>query len=356
MRIGRGLVFVLGIWSLAAAAAADDAAPEYPNVRVGGLLFTDYTYQAEPSGKDADGNTIHPSSFSVTRAYINLFGSISRVISGRVTADIVRDTNAADSALVGSSVYRLKYAYLQFALDDWIGKGGWLRFGLQNTPYITYVEDVYRYRFQGPLFVDREGLLVSSDAGISARGVFPSDYGDIVAGVFNGEGYNHSEVNDQKALQVRASLRPLPRYPVLSGLRFAVFGDWDHYQGSDAKERFIGVVTFEHPWVNVGFEYGGSRDRPLASAPELDGRGYSVWATPRTPFGLEALLRYDHARPDRDAGATRTRAIAGIAYWFPLQKGIATAVMIDYEKDRYAHFAPAKPTEERWALHTLFSF
>jgi hypothetical protein len=30
--------------------------------------------------------------------------------------------------------------------------------------------------------------------------------------------------------------------------------------------------------------------------------------------------------------------------------------MIDYEKDRYAHFAPAKPTEERWALHTLFSF
>jgi len=356
MRIGRGPALILGFLSLAAAVSAQEAVPEYPNVRAGGVLFTDFTYQAEPRTQDADGNAIHPSSFNVTRAYVNLFGNLSRVISGRITGDVVRDTNAADSALFGNNVYRLKFAYLQFALDDWIGKGGLLRFGLQNTPYITYVEDVYRYRFQGPLFVDREGLLVSSDAGICARYAFASDYGDVVAGVFNGEGYNHSETNDQKALQVRASVRPMPRHPVLSGLRFAVFGDWDHYQGSDAKDRFIGVLTFENPGINVGLELAETRDRPLASAPEARGRGYSVWATPRTPFGLEALLRYDHARPDRDAAATRTRAIAGVAYWFPLQKGVTTAVMIDYEKDRYAHFVPARATEERYSLHTLFSF
>jgi hypothetical protein len=231
-----------------------------------------------------------------------------------------------------------------------------VRFGVQNTPYISYVEDIYPYRFQGPLFFDREGLLVSADAGIAARGAFPSDYGDVVVGVFNGEGYNHSDANDQKALQARISVRPVPKDRILRGLRFAIFGDRDHYEKNDPKDRLAGVVTFEHPWVNAGFEFGRSRDRASPNAPETNGRGWSAWATPRTPIGVGGLLRYDRGKPDQDARATRTRAIAGIAYWFPLQKGIATAVMIDWENDRYSGFSPSKPTEERWALHTLVSF
>ncbi|HET9793775.1 MAG TPA: hypothetical protein VFS34_04875 [Thermoanaerobaculia bacterium] len=355
MRTARAIGLLAAVLAPAAVRGATDAAADFPNVRVGGQLFADFTYQAAPSGTDAAGNAIHPNSFNVTRAYVNVFGNLSRVISARITSDIVRDTDP-NSSLSGSAVYRLKYAYAQAALDDAIGRGSWIRIGLQSTPYISYVEEVYPYRFQGPLFFDREGLLVSADAGISARWAFPFDYGDVVVGVFNGEGYAHSEANDQKALQARIGIRPLPRHPVLRGLRFAVFGDRDHYQGSDPKDRLAGVVTFEHPWFNAGFEFGRFRDRSTPGASEANGRGWSAWATPRTPIGVGGLLRYDHTEPDEHTGATRTREIAGIAYWFPLQKGIATAVMVDYERDRYPGFSPPKPTEERWALHTLVSF
>src|SRR5438034_231197 len=83
----------------------------------------------------------------------------------------------------------------------------------------TFHEGIYRYRFQGQIFVEREGFLVSSDLGLSSHLAFPSNYGDIHVGVYNGEGYNHSETNDQKAFQVRLTLRPAPTVPVLRGLR-----------------------------------------------------------------------------------------------------------------------------------------
>jgi hypothetical protein len=329
--------------------------PSFPVVRVGGTIFADYTYQQNPTGTDTDGHTIRQNSFNVTRAYINLTGDLSRVISLRVTPDLVRDTDQ-NSSLSGSSVYRLKFAYVQFALDDVLGKGSWMKFGVHGTPYLDFTDPIYRYRFQGPLFLDREGYLSTADAGISARYAFPSDYGDVVVGGFNGEGYNHSEANDQKAFQIRGTLRPAPSVPIVRGLRLTAFWDLDHYQRSDPKERLVGAVTFEHPRINAGFEYLVARDQPTATGALSRARGWSVFATPRTSFGLEALLRYDDLRPDSASDARKTRAIGGLSYWFPVQKGVATAVLLDYERVHYSHFSPPKKTEERYAVHTLMSF
>jgi hypothetical protein len=134
------------------------------------------------------------------------------------------------------------------------------------------------------------------------------------------------------------------------------FWDKDHYQRNDPKERLVGAVTFEHPWINVGFEYLAARDQPTAADTEKKARGWSAFATPQTPIGVGGLFRYDDLKPDRDASARKTRLIAGLAYWFPLQKSVATAVLLDYEKVHYSNFSPAKPTEERYAVHTLVSF
>ena len=75
----------------------------------------------------------------------------------------------AGSSLNGSYTFRLKYAFGQLNLDQSLGKGSWLRLGLQQTPFIDYEDSIYRYRFQGTNFVDREGFLTSSDAAFSFR-------------------------------------------------------------------------------------------------------------------------------------------------------------------------------------------
>jgi len=63
-----------------------------PSIRVGVTLFPLYTYQTTPEATDADGNTINRSTFDVARAYINVTGQISHLISFRITPDITRES------------------------------------------------------------------------------------------------------------------------------------------------------------------------------------------------------------------------------------------------------------------------
>jgi hypothetical protein len=237
-------------------------------------------------------------------------------------------------------VFRLKYGFAQVGFDDWMTKGSWARFGVQQTPLVDYEEGIYRYRFQGTTFTEREGFLTSSDAGASFHANFPSNYGEVHVGYYNGEGYSKAEVNDQKAIQIRGTLRPFATAaPLLRGLRVTGFYDGDNYIQNGDRKRAVGQVTFEHPFVNAGFDYLNTKDQNSGKAgtPHLAGTGYSFWVTPRTPAGVEGLVRYDHFTPsDLDTSQVRTRTIIGIAYWFPhqgtvsSQKKIAVHALVNF--------------------------
>ena len=147
----------------------------------------------------------------------------------------------------GSYTYRLKYAYAQFNLDDWMTRGSWARFGMQQTPWVDFMEGIYRYRFQGTIFEEREG---SCRRRTSARRFTTSsrgNYGDVHGGFYNGENYNRAEVNDQKAFMIRGTFRPLPGSPLLRGLRVTGFYDHDAYVKNAERRRAIVAVTYEHP-------------------------------------------------------------------------------------------------------------
>ena len=339
-----------------------DPVDDTPTLRPGVTIYTDYTYADQPEVTDSNGNKVHKSAFNVSRAYMNLIGSISHMVAFRVTADVQPDNNTSDSSLNGSNVVRLKYAYGQVNFDEWAGKGSWMRLGLQQTPWIDYDEGIYRYRFQEKTFTDVEGLLTSSDYGLSAHYNLPSNYGDFHLGVYNGEGYgslaDQNGANDQKAFQARFSIRPAPGVDVLKGLRVSAFYDGDNFVKDGKKRRYLLDTTFEHPYVNAGFEWVDAKNQTTPTAAEVHAQGWSAWVNPRTQFGLEGLFRYDELKPNKNAvvgGAKKKRTIAGVAYWFPVLKGVSSALMADYEQVKYDS-SLAKPKEQRYALHALFSF
>src|SRR4051794_21527294 len=130
---------VLGILCFAAAFATSSAAQtppaavapaDPPSIKVGVLLFADYTVQQQPKIVDADGNTVTLSAFQITRSYINVTGAISKAIAFRITPDIVRETGVG-SSLNGSYTFRLKFAYAQWNLDEVLHQGSFARFGMQ---------------------------------------------------------------------------------------------------------------------------------------------------------------------------------------------------------------------------------
>jgi hypothetical protein len=354
-----------------------------PSIRVGMTLFPTFTIQTNPKIIDADGNSVERSAFDVQRAYINITGNISHLVAFRITPDITRQAGLLslgpnNSVPNDSLVFRIKYAYAQFNLDDWMARGSWVRLGIQQTPWVDFEEGIYRYRFQGTVFAERIPLptvMTSADAGASFHYNLPSNYGDIHVGVYNGENYQRVEVNNQKALELRGTLRPFARtLPVLRGLRGHFVYYNDHYAGSDERKRVMGNVTFEHNYVNAGFDYLEAKDQTLATNLDVSSSGYSIWATPRLPLARgaswEVLARYDHWTPNRSgtiAPASLTgrlgipfsdqkqnRTIFGVSYWFPHEGNVSTAILFDYDGQGFDNITTA-PTKGV-AIHGLLNF
>jgi len=327
-----------------------------PSFALGATIYADYTYIQSPTVKDADGNVIHNSSFNIGRAYINATGKLNHWISYRITPDISRETGTG-SSLNGSYTFRLKYAYATFALDDWTTHGSWVRFGVQQTPYLDYSEGIYRYRFQGTMFPERVGLITSSDAGLTGRWVFPGNYGDVHGGFYNGEGYSRAETNNEKAFQIRGTVRPLPLGGIWKGLRLTGFAVEDHYVQGAKRQRFVEQATFEHPLVNAGFDLVQARDRTLSHNPVVEGSGWGFWATPKLGTkGWEALLRHDDYKPNKGTGQRLKRDILGIAYWVPNLNKVTTAFLIDYDKLHSTNFTPARADDTRYGLKMLIIY
>jgi hypothetical protein len=368
---GRTLarVFVwTGLMALAAPASAQvtPAAGYVPPddtqaIRLGAVIFYDYTYQKEPKITDTAGNLISPSAFNVARTYINVTGNISHVVAFRITPDITRETFTGP-ALSGSLVFRLKYGYAQFNLDDWLWRGSFVRMGIQQTPFIDYEESVYRYRFQGTVQAERDGGMSSADAGVSFRTLFPRNYGEVYLGLYNGEGYQQRDPNDQKAFLIRGTVRPLPEAgAILRNIRLTAFYFGDHYVKDAVRERFIFNTIFEHKYFNVGFDWMTRTDQQLPTNSEVDSDGYSFWVTPffkEKGNGPEALIRVDGFKPNSDLDGRQTRVIVGGAYWFPHPGGNATAaILVDWEQVTTDNFpAPVPARQQRYFVHGLISF
>jgi len=364
--VGVGL-FCAGVPAQAQITPAAGYTPpdDTPSIKFGTVIYTDFTWTDEPEILDVNGDPVDPSSFNVTRAYINVTGNINHLISYRITPDITRQTLTGAGVTLNdqdSLVFRMKYAFGQFNLDDaWKSKGSWVRLGAQQTPYVAWMEDIYRYRFQGQIGVEREGYLSSSDFGLSTHYNFPGNYGDVHAGYYNGETYARAEVNDQKGLQIRATLRPAPMIGWLKGLRITGFYADDHYAKDDPRKRALAAITYEQKYVTVGAEYIKGIDQISDAVNRVRDNTLSVWATPKLGKGWELLMRRDQTQPNEDVNATRWRNIGGVAYWFKTAAPTAAAsLLLDYE-----HVSNdvdilvggvRRPDETRYALHALFQF
>ncbi len=372
------LSIAVAVFTLCAAPAiaqvtpAPDRTPpdDMPSVRVGGALYADYTFTLTPRNVDADGRPFAANAFNITRAYVNVTGQVNHLFAFRITPDVVRESGTG-SSLNGRLTVDLKYAYLQLNLDDWMWRGTYIRAGMQQTPYVDFVESIYRYRFQGTVFTEREGFLFSSDAGVAFRTQFPRGYGEVVAGVFNGEGFARVEPNDQKAIQLRGTLRPFPNANAARGLRFTVFYDADHYTAQADRRRLVTFTTFEHRFVTAAWEYVDATDRITPAAPEVASSGFSLWATPRVQLGpvpvappagavrasLEGLFRYDRLEPNQRNSSMKDRWIAGVAYWPAMRApGVSVGFLLDYEQLRFHQFAVLPANDERAAVHMLVTF
>jgi len=342
------LAFVLGSFASAAAQTpsaptAPVSEPDYPIIRVGVLSYVQYDAEL----KNREGFN----AFDLTRGYLNINGQLSKNVRFRLTPDIRR---AADSSLAGTLVFRVKYAFLE--LDNVKSARSWVRFGAHQTPWLDFEESINRYRVQGTMFSEREGLIPgSSDFGV---GYFTpvGKYVDLQTGVYNGEGYAQTDVNKYKSVQARLTLRPFAGRGIANGLRLSGFYNAGWYAANRPRNLGIVMGSFEHTKLVATLQYLKATENPNAVAPrDIDRNGASGFVEIRQgPQGWAALVRVDHLDPDESlASNSLRRVIAGGAYWFVWPRS-RVGLVVTNEQVHYD--VAARPEENRLLVQTHVEF
>jgi hypothetical protein len=165
-------------------------------------------------------------------------------------------------------------------------------------------------------------------------------------GVYNGGGYHASEKNENKVLEGRLTVRPLP--DILPGLQLSYFG----LTGKGNKEEEpnwkanLGFASFEHEYfVLTGQYYWGEGNQK--GADEYDKDGYSIFAEIKPMKKISVIGRYDYFDPNDDANDDEnTRYIVGLAYH--LDKPHKNMLVLDYDTVDYED--PSKKDDKRVQL------
>jgi hypothetical protein len=290
------------------------------------LGYLDYSAGEKAGAGDRSSSY---NSFGLNRGYLTVKKTITPWLSARITTDIHRDTTESASTN-GDYTLRLKYLYGEFKPND-LGPFTQMKMeaGQGHTPWLDFEEHINPYRVQGTMAIERAGIFNSSDLGVSLRGNiggkladakaktgnhhYDGLYGSWHVGLYNGGGYHADEVNADKAIEGRLSIRPAPA--VVPGLQLTylgVYGDGNKDEATLDNPDYVvnmGMLSLENPAYIVTAQYfqttgnaGGSMTAGL-NKESLDTEGYSFFGRVRLPFitnNLALFGRYDHFDQDAD--------------------------------------------------------
>lgn len=332
-------------------------------IKVAGQWFLTYE-----NGQDGDSNF---NEFAIQRGYINIYKTFNSKISARITPDISVDQEG-DGA--GDLEMRLKYCFLKYGFDDFgIITKPYFELGLVHRPWLDFEQKINPYRVQGKMFLERHGIFNSGDYGVlfatllggemnsdykrNVNKKYPGKYGSLAIGIFNGGGYHGIEVNENKTLEGRLSIRPFPK--ILPGLQFSYTGVLGKGNTIAAPNwRFnSGFVSYEtHKFVATGMVYKGKGDyRGIAINAKgipFDQEGYSIFGDVKLPgnkFSIFGRHDFFNMNTEIDNSDVKTK-IVGLTYYL-IQD---CKFIIDYDFSDYSDLPKYKESKIQTAIEVKF--
>lgn len=349
IRLGLLVLAIISSAAQAIVAQNDNKPTPFEGLRLTGQWFL--AYEVDRVGDD-DLNE-----FKLKRGYVSVHKKFTDQLTARITQDISVDQEGDGR---GDVELRLKYGYLRYRLPSlsWVYKPT-LEFGLAHRPWLDFEQKMTGIRVQGTMFLERYNVLKSADYGIMfstllggeigqnykrrVSGAYPGRYGSIAVGIYNGGGYSAIEENENKLLEGRLTVRPLPS--ILPGVQMSLLGGYGKGNTVESPDlnyltaffsmqhsRFLATVQY---YTGEGDVDGTAID---STGHALQRNGYSVFGRVVTPLeNLGVFGRYDHFDTNTDRADTDlTRFIVGLSV--PIYKKSKIIVDHDYlESDLAAH-------------------
>lgn len=341
---------------LSASAATLQAQTDPGPVSMSGLFYLAYEH-GEMEGVDYSG-------FAVNRSYLAASVKILPRLSARITLDGHQDDT-------GDMKVRLKYAHAKYDLGTAGPLSGLnIEAGIAHMVWLGFEEHINAYRMREKMFMERSGLFNSADFGVTLAGnlggkidqeyqetVSSSEagrWGSFAVGVYNGGGYHAIEMNENRAVQGRLTVRPLPDVlPGLqvSGLAIASKGNQPDGEGVEAApdwNTYNLFLSYQHRNATLTAQYVDGRGNQKGSFTEPDDPSMATEYTGYSLFGeaKQGPWRFiaefdDFNRKPGSADLSFIRYHAGIGY----DLGGGNILLLDV--DRRDWDVDARPSDTR---------
>jgi hypothetical protein len=336
------LILAFALLGTSCALAAD--------TKVGGRIYAFHITDLTDNG---NGKGFHK--FDLSRVYVTVKSKLSKEVSVRITVDVDK--------MDGSSreIY-LKYAYLDWNVSKVIPYST-VRFGLQQTGWIDYMNKVWGRRYVAKTLLDEYKALSSADYGISHLVKFPQGYGHGAIQVLQGPGYKGKEENRYKDISAFVFVRPLLQIPDLAasmvgGYYYKGFSDEPDISSDNKKDRVAAMVNLAYRGiVRISGEYFTSWDRiDPGDTEDVKKDGFSVFGDIKFPMAESPILkkialvgRYDLYDEDKDKKDNEKEyIIAGVEY--EVVEGFS--IMPNFQREKEA----SEDAEDMLVVNALFKF
>lgn len=293
---------------------------DYPKISPFLTVFAHYEVQLEEARDDFNA-------VELTRAYFGSFFDFDPHWRARLTLDGVRDSN--DPLADREFEVFVKHSWLEYKglAEEGYFKNASVTFGLVDLPWVPWEEALWGYRFQGEVFVNREGYLTSTDLGIHFKNKLPEELGDYGVMVHNGEGFRRAEGSKHKSADFRVTLTPFGKAVWLTG-----FAEYGQYAKDEPRIRYIAHLAWRTEEVVLAGEILRARDpagrmaarQPsLAALSALDDQWAEGWSlygvlqgkTLGLPEQIAFIARYDWLNPSEEISRdSHYRYITGVSF------------------------------------------
>ncbi|HEX4024506.1 MAG TPA: hypothetical protein VHX52_07360, partial [Steroidobacteraceae bacterium] len=321
-------VLVAGLMGAGSAMAADVGA----NTTIGGQIFADFGDVDEQS----DGTKVPPSGtgFDVKRAYLIVNHTFNDVLSANLTTDAQYISSTSGTGYSSSSTASsggvtelfIKLLYLQARFNDAFV----FHAGSYNSPWTSYVQNLYGYRYVEKVETDRLGYASTADWGLNATGVAGGNgWFNYSVSVVDGGGYKNPTRTDDVDFEAAVGFKPVNWLNLGAGFYNGHLGQvtaaTTNY-ASNTASRWDLVAAVVTGGIRVGAEYFDAKNYksasastgvlsgpggvvvatnvttadPTGSVKSDEADGYSAWASYAFVPQWSVFARYDEAKPSKD--------------------------------------------------------
>ena len=279
-------------------------------------------------------NKINGTGGDIKRGYISIDHAFNNIYSANLTVDLAPNGIILNGGTFGTGTQQggklIKYAYVQAKYFDELV----LQAGAEKTPWISFIEDIYGYRFVDKVFVDQNKFGNSSDYGLNAHGDIAHGLVQYSVAAEDGAGYKNPVRSKALDIEGRVNVNYMGFVAAIGGYSGQLSSGIQTIPvtAHQTATREDALLAYTNSQLRLGLEYLQSTDWKVVTKTTPDkSQGYSVFGSYIFIPQWSVFGRYDLLSPSQTIAPSERYTLANFGINYEPVKTVDLALVYKHE-------------------------